>query len=419
MKGSKNLRTKPFYAIWAAVFVSMVYWISVLVPELSMTDDRPSTIWIYVFSFALFTQPIGYCIFERRYEGNSLLAYNAVFFTSVKLVGGVEMLLIWCLVAMFGRPSGSGFLYGVQFPFYLLIMYSIHFYILLIRIVVALLRQWVQGKGKNGWFRAACLAGGLLILVFLIHRIWGIVITFQESDGYGSKTVTSYDDDSYEYENAAQYTKRYDSERSRNYKEEESSEEEKEQTAEVEDSGMEDFGITELDPDIKVNQEEYDVLVKIADQIFGEKWEQAEVREWYAAEWICFENEYHLKSIDLEGKEELKGKLDLSRFRFLKKIRLSGSNVEEVVLPEHLKKLTGNVFTECKKLKKVTFGSKIKEISEDSFYWCEDLDEIVFQGDAPAVNEWISAWAEADIYYPASKKGWGEDYWKRYHMIPN
>ncbi len=406
MKEKRHLRDKPFYAVWASVFISIMCWACFCVTEMALEGD-----WLEMFPFLVVIQVTGYCVFERRYRGKSLFAYNSVYFVLMIPVNVAGMFLAWQLVETFGSPGG--FFWGIQFPFYLGIIYTILFNILIVRIMIALLCQGIKGGQKGRWFQAVNLIGFLLVAAFFLYQILSVAGVVRGLYEQKNSHDVSYSETDPEYDiDQKEYNRRFDQGMVRNH--EKSKEEENLIISEKEEASEP----IELDPDINVDQEEYDSLVKIAEQLFDEKWSEMEVREWYAAEWICFQNEYHLRSINLQGSDQLGGKLDLSRFRFLENIDLSYSNVKEVVFPEYLKKLHGKVFEGCQQLKTVTFGNKIKEISEDSFYYCDSLKKIVFQGDAPQMTGWIRSWSKADIYYPPSQKGWTDPYWEQYNMIP-
>ena len=51
-------------------------------------------------------------------------------------------------------------------------------------------------------------------------------------------------------------------------------------------------------------------------------------------------------------------------------------NIEEIILPSSIRKLTKNAFTGCESVKKITLPKRIKKIEEKTFYKCNKLEEL-------------------------------------------
>lgn len=91
--------------------------------------------------------------------------------------------------------------------------------------------------------------------------------------------------------------------------------------------------------------------------------------------WELQDGIYHVTELDIIG-PGIGGTLDLSGFTHLKRIKLTGTEICKVILPESLKEIEKHAFINCNHLEEITLPSKLTEIGDMAFYNCENLKRI-------------------------------------------
>lgn len=179
-------------------------------------------------------------------------------------------------------------------------------------------------------------------------------------------------------------------------------------------------------------------------------------------QWKVQDGVYRVKELKIYG-DKVEGKLDLSGFEALDKVCLVGTEINQVILPRHMKEIEEGSFVNCRKLesvilpeeiisigkqafasceklhqidfpsglqkigeeaflncyslKEITLGKEISEIGKYAFAGCSNLKKAVFSGDAPQNPGDDIFYGTADdfcIYYEKDSKGWQEAYWLKY-----
>jgi hypothetical protein len=179
-------------------------------------------------------------------------------------------------------------------------------------------------------------------------------------------------------------------------------------------------------------------------------------------QWKVQDGVYRVKELKIYG-DKVEGKLDLSGFEALDKVCLVGTEINQVILPRHMKEIEEGSFVNCRKLesvilpeeiisigkqafasceklhqidfpsglqkigeeaflncyslKEITLGKGISEIGKYAFAGCSNLKKAVFSGDAPQNPGDDIFYGTADnfcIYYEKDSKGWQEAYWLKY-----
>lgn len=179
-------------------------------------------------------------------------------------------------------------------------------------------------------------------------------------------------------------------------------------------------------------------------------------------QWKVQDGVYRVKELKIYG-DKVGGKLDLSGFEALSRVCLVGTEINQVILPSHMKEIEEGSFVNCRKLesvilpekiisigkqafasceklhqidfpsglqkigeeaflncyslKEITLGKEISEIGKYAFAGCSNLKKAVFSGDAPQNPGDDIFYGTADdfcIYYEKDSKGWQEPYWLKY-----
>ena len=156
-------------------------------------------------------------------------------------------------------------------------------------------------------------------------------------------------------------------------------------------------------------------------------------------QWKVQDGVYRVKELKIYG-DKVEGKLDLSDFEALSRVCLVGTEINQVILPRHMKEIEEGSFVNCRKLESVIlpeeiisigkqafasceklhqidFPSGLKKIGEEAFVNCSNLKKAVFSGDAPQNPGDDIFYGTADdfcIYYEKDSKGWQESYWLKY-----
>ena len=100
--------------------------------------------------------------------------------------------------------------------------------------------------------------------------------------------------------------------------------------------------------------------------------------------------------------------------------------LEEIILPEGLEKISNAAFAANSKLKEITIPKSVRHLPANAFSGCDALRKIVFEGDAPD-NVWYSddyqdiryyhhdAYKDRyTIYYHKDAKGFTSPTWYDY-----
>lgn len=124
----------------------------------------------------------------------------------------------------------------------------------------------------------------------------------------------------------------------------------------------------------------YNAMKKSSDE---EVWEKEHPEDWFGCEWHNFDGVMNVTVLDLNGRDFVKGKWDLSYCPILHEIDFSGTGVKEVLLPNTVTSVT-NSFQNCPNLESVTFGKGVREVSADAFTGSTSLKKIVFRGKKPS-----------------------------------
>ena len=156
-------------------------------------------------------------------------------------------------------------------------------------------------------------------------------------------------------------------------------------------------------------------------------------------QWKVQDGVYRVKELKIYG-DKVEGKLDLSGFEALDKVCLVGTEINQVILPRHMKEIEEGSFVNCRKLESVIlpeeiisigkqafasceklhqidFPSGLQKIGEEAFANCSNLKKAVFSGDAPQNPGDDIFYGTADdfcIYYEKDSKGWQKAYWLKY-----
>ena len=156
-------------------------------------------------------------------------------------------------------------------------------------------------------------------------------------------------------------------------------------------------------------------------------------------QWKVQDGVYRVKELKIYG-DKVEGKLDLSGFEALDKVCLVGTEINQVILPSHMKEIEEGSFVNCRKLESVIlpekiisigkqafasceklhqidFPSGLQKIGEEAFANCSNLKKAVFSGDAPQNPGDDIFYGTADdfcIYYEKDSKGWQKAYWLKY-----
>lgn len=156
-------------------------------------------------------------------------------------------------------------------------------------------------------------------------------------------------------------------------------------------------------------------------------------------QWKVQDGVYRVKELKIYG-DKVEGKLDLSGFEALSRVCLVGTEINQVILPRHMKEIEEGSFVNCRKLESVIlpeeiisigkqafasceklhqidFPSGLQKIGEEAFVNCSNLKKAVFSGDAPQNPGDDIFYGTADdfcIYYEKDSKGWQEAYWLKY-----
>lgn len=182
-------------------------------------------------------------------------------------------------------------------------------------------------------------------------------------------------------------------------------------------------------------------------------------------QWKVQDGVYRVKELKIYG-DKVGGKLDLSGFEALSRVCLVGTEINQVILPSHMKEIEEGSFVNCRKLesvilpekiisigkqafasceklhqidfpsglqkigeeaflncyslKEITLGKEISEIGKYAFAGCSNLKKAVFSGDAPQNPGDDIFYGTADdfcIYYEKDSKGWQESYWLKYRTV--
>ncbi len=156
-------------------------------------------------------------------------------------------------------------------------------------------------------------------------------------------------------------------------------------------------------------------------------------------QWKVQDGVYRVKELKIYG-DKVEGKLDLSGFEALSRVCLVGTEINQVILPSHMKEIEEGSFVNCRKLESVIlpekiisigkqafasceklhqidFPSGLQKIGEEAFANCSNLKKAVFSGDAPQNPGDDIFYGTADdfcIYYEKDSKGWQKAYWLKY-----
>lgn len=394
------MREKNSYAVVAAVVLNVI-GILVLLIIWGVASKKSDILGAPCLVIGGIVQLAGYCYFESQFEGKKL-TFNVIFFAVMHVVVAGMAIVLVLLELLSG--GDADLLLLVLYPLYAIGMGTIYDGLILpVRVLIGLVEYFVKHpEGKKRLLSGA----GILVFtaIFLIS-----IIQFLGMDIKSSFDSSEGNEPTGEYKESLEFVERI--------KEREKREEEREKQKEQRVSEKE-----ETKPEKTYNEEECERVRKMVEENRDEQWTEEDVKDWAALKWEpadgdYYDGDYYVVSIDCLKDERMHGKVDLSGFSHLKRFDFSWTDIEEVILPDSIKKLK-NEFRECENLKKITFGKGFERIGEDTFDYSRKLETLVFQGDAPKLSNYMPVFNDAKIYYPKGAKGWNEGYWKEYDTKP-
>lgn len=390
------MREEKRYALLAAVVLNGIWWLIAVIVDASVANYAGGLLGKVFFVQCVF-HVAGYCYFQWKCQGKKL-TFNMLFFPMMFALGIVFMILTVLFSGM--MPGKDRMFEGIQYVFSLYVLWMCNGALILVCGLVYLGSYYVRFPEKRG----KILAGAGMLAVVAVLLVALIRIGRMEDN-----FISDYAEDdgrSEEYEESQRFVERI--------KEREKKEEERKKQAQRK---REEKAVNSSRTKYYYNAEECERILQLVKKNKGEEWTQQDATDWMALEWMSDGDEDYVVSMDCRGDSTMGGKVDLSGFHYLKRIDLSRTDVTEVILPDNLTELEEGGFQGCDNLSEITFGKGITNVDGETFDECGKLKKIVFQGNAPKVDDWISAWREAEIYYPRGTKGWNGREWKEYHMI--
>lgn len=101
--------------------------------------------------------------------------------------------------------------------------------------------------------------------------------------------------------------------------------------------------------------------------------------------WDIFNDKYCLTELDLSN-TEINGKADISNCNHIENYSFFNTNINEVILPEHLDFIPQYAFTKCSNLEYINIPQSVNSIEKGSFKNCSNLKSVILNSNNTSIS---------------------------------